>query len=278
MTKTEHAAPDGRYKVRSLGRALDLLDAIAASVASGARLTDIARNLAMSKAAAHAILQTLLARGLVSDSGAGHGRRYKLGMALATLGDRALHGLGLLDAALPELRQLTDEIGLTTRVAILEDGYAVVVGRVDGPGAVRFDAALGRRELPHCSAVGKALLASLPLETAQALLASIDLERRTPQTITTRAALLKELAKVRRLGYAVDDEEDTEGVACIGACVFDRAGTVVGAISATGLRGRNWGGGKTQLAKPVLACARRITQRLGGVPAPAKQTNIRADG
>jgi IclR family transcriptional regulator, acetate operon repressor len=259
-------ASDGRYKVKSLGRALDLLDRIAEGAEAGVRLTDLAGDLEMSKAAAHAILQTLLARGLVSDSGTGHSRRYKLGMALAALGDRAVKGHGLLDAALPELRELTAVTGLTSRVAILEDGFAVVIGRVDGPGAVRFDAALGRRELPHCSAVGKALLATLPKERVSEMLAGLRLEQRTPHTITSRTALLKELVAVRRLGYAVDDEEDTEGIACIGACVRDRTGTVVGAISATGLRGRNWGDGKPQLAKIVMDYAARITSRLGGTP------------
>lgn len=260
------AASDGRYKVKSLGRALDLLDQIAEGGEAGARLTDLAGALKMSKAAAHAILQTLLARGLVSDSGAAQSRRYKLGMALVALGDRAVKGHGLLDAALPELRQLTAMTGLTSRVAILEDGFAVVVGRVDGPGAVRFDAALGRRELPHCSAVGKALLATLPKERVSEMLAALRLEQRTPHTITSRSALLKELAAVKRLGYAVDDEEDTEGVACIGACVRDRSGAVIGAISATGPRGRNWSDGKPRLAKVVMDCAARITRRLGGTP------------
>ena len=257
-------ASDIRYKVKSLGRAHDLLDRIAEAGEAGARLTDLARELEMSKAAAHAILQTLLARGLLSDSGAGHSRRYKLGMALAALGDRAVKGHGLLDAALPELRQLTSTTGLTSRVAILQDGFAVVVGRVDGPGVVRFDAALGRRELPHCSAVGKALLAAQPKERITEMLAGLRLERRTPHTIPSRAGLLKELVAVKGLGYAVDDEEDTEGVACIGACVRDRAKNVIGAISATGLRGRNWGDGKLRLAEIVMECAERITRHLGG--------------
>ena len=141
-----------------------------------------------SKAATYAILQTLLAHRFVADFGAGANRRYRLGLSLARLGDLAVGNIALADIALPVLRELTAESGLTSRVAILDEGYAVVVGRIDAPGAVRFDAALGRRELPHCSAVGKALLAARPAEDARAILRKIGLPRRTPKTITSLTA------------------------------------------------------------------------------------------
>jgi IclR family acetate operon transcriptional repressor len=257
------AAPE-RYRVQSLGRALDLLELIAARGREGARLTDLALGQGLSKAATYAILQTLLAHGFVADAGAGANRRYRLGLSLARLGDLAVGNIALADIALPVLRELTAEIGLTSRVAILDEGYAVVVGRIDAPGAVRFDSALGRRELPHCSAVGKALLAARPAEDARAILRKIGLPRRTPKTITSLGALMSDLAETARRGYAVDDEEDTEGVACIGACVFDRNGQAAGAISVTGLKPRDWLGRQEALAQDVIRFAARISRQLGG--------------
>jgi IclR family acetate operon transcriptional repressor len=254
-----------RYKVKSLGRALDLLDVLAGRGGSGMSLTELARALDISKPTAYAILQTYLARGLISDSGEGNQRRYRLGLALAKLGDVAIGSFGLVDAALEQLRRLTEELQMTSRVAILDDGHAVVVGRVDGPGAVRFDAALGRRELPHCSAVGKVLLAQLPREEAKGILRRLGMPRRTAHTVTSVAAFLGELDRVARDGYAVDDEEDTEGVSCVAACVFDRSGKAAGAISVTGLKPRDWARRKNLLAQAVKACAARISQRLGGV-------------
>lgn len=255
---------DARYKVKSLGRALDLLDVLAGRGGSGMSLTELARALDISKPTAYAILQTYLARGLISDSGEGNQRRYRLGLALAKLGDVAIGSFGLVDAAMEELRRLTEELQMTSRVAILDDGHAVVVGRIDGPGAVRFDAALGRRELPHCSAVGKALLAQMPREEAKAILRRLGMPRRTAHTVTSVAAFLGELDRVAREGYAVDDEEDTEGVSCVAACVFDRGGKAAGAISVTGLKPRDWARRKNLLAQAVKACAARISQRLGG--------------
>jgi IclR family acetate operon transcriptional repressor len=268
-------APDGqRYRVQSLGRALDLLELVAERGTDGARLTDLATALSLSKAATYAILQTLLAHGFVADAGAGASRRYRLGLSLARLGDLAVGNIALAEMALPVLRELTAKSGLTSRIAILDEGYAVVVGRVDAPGAVRFDAALGRRELPHCSAVGKALLAAQPAEQARVILRKIGLPRRTPKTITTLGALMIELAETARRGYAVDDEEDTEGVACIGACIFDRNGKAAGAISVTGLKPRDWDGRQEVLAQRVLRSAEQISRQLGG-PARREPRSMR---
>ena len=266
MSKVVETLAEQRYRVQSLGRALDLLELVAERGRDGARLTDLAAALGLSKAATYAILQTLLAHGFVADAGAGASRRYRLGLSLARLGDLAVGNIGLAELAIPVLRELTARSGLTSRIAILDEGYAVVVGRMDAPGAVRFDAALGRRELPHCSAVGKALLAALPPEQARVILRKIGLPRRTPRTITGLGALMSELAETARRGYAVDDEEDTEGVACIGACIFDRTGSAAGAISVTGLKPRDWNGRQEALARDVVRSAEQISRLLGGRP------------
>lgn len=254
---------DDRYRVQSLGRALDLLELVANQGKDGARLTDLARALGMSKAAVYALLQTLLSRGFLSDFSEGANRRYRLGMSLARLGDLAVANIALTDVAMPELRKLTADLGMTSRLAILDDGYAVVVGRVDAPGAVRFDAALGSRELPHCSAVGKALLAALPRDEARRILEGLTLPRRTPHTIIAVPQLIKELAATAQRGYAIDDEEDNEGVACVGSCVFGHGGQAAGAISVTGLKPRDWRNRVAELAERVQSCASAVSRQLG---------------
>jgi IclR family acetate operon transcriptional repressor len=254
---------DDRYRVQSVGRALDLVELIANRGKDGARLTDLARELGMSKAAVYALLQTLLAHGYLSDFSEGANRRYRLGLSLARLGDLAVANIALTDIAMPELRKLTADLGMTSRLAILDDGYAVVVGRVDAPGAIRFDAALGRREMPHCSAVGKALLAAMPSDEARKILERTALPKRTSHTITAVAQLMRELAVSAERGYAVDDEEDTEGVACVGSCVFGRGGQAAGAISVTGLKPRDWQSRLGDLAGRVQACANAVSRQLG---------------
>jgi IclR family acetate operon transcriptional repressor len=228
---------DDRYRVQSVGRAFSLLETLAEAGPDGMTLSELSRGLGVSKSTAYAILHTMLAHGFVADSGAGMRRRYRLGMALARLGDLVVSQIGLRDVAMPVLRSLTEETELPSRVAVLDEHYAVVIGLVDAPrSTVRFAANLGKREHLHSSAVGKAMLASMPDTGVLEIVELAGLPRKTTHTIVEPAALLRDLATVRRRGYAVDDEEDVEGVFCVGSSVFDHSGRCAGAISVTGLK------------------------------------------
>ena len=174
---------DGRYRVRAVDRALDLLELLGAAGPDGGTVSELARRAGVSKASAYATLQTLLARGFVADRDSGPSRRYRLGMELARLGDRAASQSSIADVALPLLRRLTDATGRPARLAVLDDGAAVVIGRVDAPGIVQFRAHLGRREHGHTSGVGKALLATLPDDQVAMIAALTKLPRRTARSI-----------------------------------------------------------------------------------------------
>ena len=195
-------------------------------------------------------------------------RRYRLGMALARLGDVVVSQIALRDVAMPVLRDLTALTGLTSRVAVLDEPFAVVIGRVDAPrGTVRFAANLGKREHLHCSAVGKAMLAALPKQTVREIVATAGTPRKTAKTITEEAALLAELEAVARRGYAIDDEEDADGVFCVGSAVLDHSPRCVGAVSVTGLKLDLPGWRVEQLGRTVGEHAARVSTLLG---APTK--------
>lgn len=258
-----------RYRVQSVERALGLLRALSDAGPEGVALSELARAVGLSKSAAYAILQTMLAHGFVADGGSGMSRRYRLGMALARLGDLVVSQIALRDVAMPILRLLTDATGLTSRAAVLDEPYAVVVGRVDAPhSTVRFAASLGKREHLHTSAVGKAILSTLPAESVRAIAAEAGLPRKTGRTITDVQALLSELDLVARRGYAVDDEEDSEGVFCVGAGVRDHTGRCVGAVSVTGIKRDLPSWRVHQIGETVQTHAERISDQLGA-PAPS---------
>ena len=107
---------DDRYRVQSVERAFALLEALADAGPEGMTLSTLGRSLGVSKSTAYAILQTLLAGGFVADAGTGMARRYRLGMALARLGDVVVSQLALRDVAMPEIRDLTAETGLASRL------------------------------------------------------------------------------------------------------------------------------------------------------------------
>jgi IclR family acetate operon transcriptional repressor len=257
---------DARYRVRSVERALDVLELLAPSDADGCSLADLARGLGTSKSTALALVRTLTARGFVAEVGSGRGRRYVLGLALARLGDLVLSQIDLVGVALPSLRAMTDETGWTSRLGVLDDAYAVMIGRVDGPGVVRFRSNLAQHELPHCSAIGKTLLSHLPEERVREIVERTGLPGRTATTITDVEALLRDLEQVRARQYAVDDEEDSEGVFCVGAAVRDHRDTCVAAISLTGLKLTLPEGGIDGLGQVVRRYAAEISTSLGAPP------------
>ena len=260
---------EDRYRVQSVERAFQLLEALADAGAEGRTLSELGRALGVSKSTAYAILQTLLTGGFVADAGSGMSRRYRLGMALARLGDVVVSQIALRDVAMPVMRDLTALTGLTSRVAVLDEPYAVVIGRVDAPrGTIRFTANLGKREHLHCSAVGKAMLAALPEATVHEIVAAAGLPGKTPKTITDAGALYAELDAVLGRGYAIDDEEDAEGVFCVGSAVVDHTARCVGAVSVTGLKLDLPAWRVEQLGQTVHDHAARISGLLG---APARE-------
>jgi len=229
---------DERYRVRSLERALDVLEVLAQGGRVGLSVSELSRRAAMSESNAFSILQTFIARGYVADEGGGTARRYRLtpALALAYLSDDVLGKESVTTIGQKVLEALTARTGLTSRLAVLDDGYVVALLRVDGPGPVQLSTYLGRRELPHCSGVGKAILARLSAPEVDAIVTRIGLPRRTPHTITTVTALRRQLVVVRQQRYALDDEEDHEGVFCVGAGFCDRDNVPAGAISVSGLK------------------------------------------
>ena len=263
----DSAAPDRdaqRYRLHGVERALDTLELLAAAGPGGMTLTELAERISVSKSSAFALLQTLIARGFAADSGTRLSRRYRLGMALAKLGDAAEVQSPLISLALPVLQALTDATGLTTRLVVPDGPYAVVTARVDAPGTVRFATYLGKREYPHCTSAGKALLAALPRQQARALALEAGMPARTERTITDPDDLLRDLEVSAARGYTIDDEEDSEGVFCVGAAIFDRNGDSVAAISGTGLKLNRPTWRMDELGVSIRDAADQITVALGG--------------
>jgi IclR family transcriptional regulator, acetate operon repressor len=168
--------------------------------------------------------------------------------------------------ATPVLRSVTETTGLTTRLVVPDGPYAVVIARVDAPGSVRFASYLGKREYPHCTSAGKALLATMSPERARQLAVQAGMPARTARTITDPDDLLRDLALAAVRGYTIDDEEDAEGVFCVGASVHDRDGNCVAAISGTGLKLNRPSWRLDELGLVVREAADKISLALGGTP------------
>jgi DNA-binding IclR family transcriptional regulator len=258
LEKVEKSA----YSVGSVNRALKLVDHIIDGPNEGLSLTEIVRETQGSKSATFALLRTLVDHGYLRLTEPGP--RYLPGMTLIRLGDLASARDPIASVSRSILNALSVQTRLTVRIARNDSGYPVFIERIDGPGMVRFFTPLGIRELPHITAVGKAILAQLSDDEIRKIAIETGLEARTPKSITTLPKLLTDIRKVRSRGYAVDDEEDAQGVFCIGAAFFDHSGNCAGGISATGIKSDLSAEKEQELGKLVFRHAALITRALGG--------------
>ena len=136
---------------------------------------------------------------------------------------------------------------------------------MDGPGSVRFYTPLGQREIPYASAAGKAMLATMTDAEVRAMCEQTGLKAKTAHTITDIDSLLADLVLARGNGFAVDDEEDAEGIFCVGAAFFGHDGSCAGAVSITGIKGELPAWRVKELGRAVRRNADRVSEILGGV-------------
>jgi IclR family transcriptional regulator, acetate operon repressor len=265
---TNNAAPRShkpvKYEVKSVSRALQLLELLGDHADEGLSVTEAAAAMGASKSATFAMLQTLVGRGYAS--ALDRGPRYRLGPAVLRLSDSHTRSMTLIELVRPSMRALTEETGWASRLAIHENGYPVFIDRVDGPGSIRFHMPLGVREVPHRSAAGKAILAALDEGLVRSIAHETGLPRFTPHTITDVDTLLADLALVRSRGFAIDDEEDVTGILCVGAAFLGRDGEAAGAVSITGLKADIPGRRVQELGRIVRAHADEMANAIGGQP------------
>lgn len=220
-----------RQRVQSLDRALDLLEALAGVEELG--VSELAARTGLVPSTAHRLLATLVARGYAAQSPATG--RYLTGYKLLELTSGLQDRLGRLRAAArPHLEAIQRATGETTNLVVLEGRNAVYVDTVGGSRSVRLFIEVGQAIPAHTSGSGKALLAWRSPEDLAALYDGEPLSASTPRTLTSLPALEEDLARVRRQGYATDDEEHELGVACVATPVLDAAGQALAAISVTG--------------------------------------------
>jgi IclR family acetate operon transcriptional repressor len=247
-------------QVSSVLKAFGLLETIAAS--GGLSLSELSRRNDLHPSTAHRLLHTLIGIGYVRQDPAT--RRYLLGPRTAAIGLATpvnRHG-ALQEAAAPYLRRLAELVGESVNLYVLDGHEVVLLAQSGGPTAIRMFTSVGTRMPAYCTAAGKVLLANLPAPALAERVADLALMPRTPNTIVDPDDLLVELDRIRRRGYAVDDEEQEIGVRCVGAAIRPHAGDAVAAVSISGPTGRINVHHIADLAQRVQETATQIGQRL----------------
>ncbi|MFD8045578.1 IclR family transcriptional regulator [Streptomyces chartreusis] len=245
--------------VQSVDRAVSVLEILARRGEAG--VSEVAAEIDVHKSTAFRLLGALEARGLVEQS-AERGK-YRLGFGIVRLAGAVTGRLDVTQQGRQVCERLSEEIGETVNIAVLQEHYAVNLYQVRGPGAVGTHNWVGQLTPVHATSSGKILLAHLTAEERAEVLAASGLQKLTPHTLTARTKLEKNLAEARERGYAVTLEELEIGLHAVAAPIRARDGEVIAALSASGPAYRFTEERIQGFAPALVKGAEEISHRMG---------------
>lgn len=248
-----------RYLNTSLAKALRVLD-LFNGVEGGLSLTEIAQRLGTQPGSIYPIVYTLHKFGYLARDA--ETKKYHLGLHILALANQILSSLDVRERAKPVLKKLARALEVNAHLAVLYEDEVLYLDREEAAPSVVIPSVIGRRVPPHCTALGKVLLAH-DQETLERVLAKGPLPALTANTITNPEVLRRELERVRAQGYAVDWEEFHEGNICVAAPVRDYRGKVVAAISVSLPKTRLAHDPLDRFVKDVTSAAFEISGSLG---------------
>lgn len=238
--------------VKTTGTVFDIIEIIAEN--EELRLTEIADELGLANSTVHSHLKALSSRGYVVKKGRG----FELSLRFFELGENLRNQSSLFHAAHNPIQDLANETNEIAWLFVREGGEAVILEGVRGDRAVPTVGRIGRRDPINCPAAGKAMLAHLPRDDVMAIIDTYGLPQQTPYSITDPAGLLDELETIRERGYALNDQESTEGLRAVGSAVVSE-GVVQGAVSVAGPARRLTGDYyRDELPQKVMGAANAI--------------------
>lgn len=246
--------------VQSLDRALDIIELLYHEP-KGLGVTEISLRLELHKSTVHRILQALAARGFVEKDETS--QAYKLGFTFIEIASSRLNQLELKTEATPFLRRLVERLGQPAHLAILSGVDVVYIDKIESLASIRMYSHIGKRIPAYSSALGKSLLMDTsPVELA-ALARGIEYRSFAKGTRLGPEAFIEAVSQAKERGWSLDDEENEDGIRCVGAPVRDYTGKIIAAISVSGDRRVIAPEKDGETAAYVLEAAAAISARMG---------------
>jgi IclR family KDG regulon transcriptional repressor len=243
--------------IRKVLSIFELLD----SVPSGLQLNQIAEATSINKSTAHRFLSHLEFEGYLFRDGFSN---YMIGTKLSRLGTGASFQSTLSKLARPVMENLRKISGETVNLAVLDGTDVLYIDVLETVHTFRLVTQIGSHLPFYSTSLGKAMVAAIEDSMRlEELLSKVEFEPTTTRSINNLAKLKKQLAVIRRQGYALDDEEAVAGVRCIGAAIHEANGEVVGAISISGPVVRFTSDRVPMLSRELCKSAREISWLLG---------------
>jgi IclR family KDG regulon transcriptional repressor len=255
---------------QTVQKAMNLLEALVRS-GQPRRLTELSRELGLTKPNVYRLLSTLSILGYVKKDPVT--TLYSPTLKLWEMGSLLVRDVDLVTVANPRLRRLAEEARESVQLAVFDAGFTVYVDKVDSPHALKAVTSIGSRLPATATSTGKAVLAWLPPAALDVSMTHV--KKFTPNTLTKRKDLETDLEQTRARGYAINHGEFREGVCGIAVPVRDRTNQVVAALGVWGAEANILGPRREEIAHLAMAAARDVSRQLGYIePATAAKPAV----
>jgi len=226
--QSTHAITEARSGIQVIERMMKLLDVLSQHH-DPVSLKQLALDAQLHSSTAHRILAAMTTAGFVERADPG---TYRLGIRLLELGNVVKSRISIREAAMPLMQCLHEQLGESVNLGVRQGDDIVYVERTSsGRSSIRVVHLVGARAPLHVTAVGKLYLAEVGPQKLRDYVKRTGLPGYTPTSLTTLAALEREIDKVRRHAVAFDNEEIEQGLRCIAAPIRDDTGELVGGLS-----------------------------------------------
>lgn len=250
---------DDRF-VKSILKSIEVIEELSQN-SDGLKISELTQKLSIHKSSVFRVLDTLSYKGIVEKDP--ETQKYRLGIKLLEYSANILNNMQIRNIAAPYLKALLHEFEEVVHLTVLYDGQMVYIDKLENPNSVTMYSQIGRKVPAYSTAVGKATLAFMSDDDVNLILNQTELRPRTMNTITSPDILRQELAKIRSLGYAYDEEENEPGIKAVAAPILDQFGRPVSAFSVTGPAMRMTPEKMAAISKKVVDASRKISRRLG---------------
>ncbi len=248
-------------RVQSVDRAMALLRRLSES--AGMTLSELAAAEGESAATVYRVLVTLQVHGIVESEDPG--QVWHVGAGAFRIGSAFLRRTKVVERARSVMDRLMRETGETANLGIENRDEVLFLSQVETHEAIRAFFAPGTKSPMHVSGIGKALLAWYPEDRIRQIATRQGLEGFTSFSITSETTLLRDLARARARGFAIDDQERAEGMRCVAAPIFNAYGEPIAGLSVSGPAFRLPLSATDRIGALVRAAADEVTAATGGV-------------
>ena len=213
--------------VQSIERAMSIIEVLDEHGELG--ISEISDELGLEPSTVHRIVSTLKGLGYVNQNRENH--KYSNSFKLFEIGNNVVKSLCLKKQAMPFMRELSDKTNEAVNLAVMDGKYVIYIDKIESQSTIRVDLSVGKRMPTYCTGLGKIMLAYMPETKVRELLEDEPFVRFTKNTVPDLETLFQHLARIRKQGYCIDNEEYIEGLFCVAAPVWGHSGEVLAALS-----------------------------------------------